>query len=97
MHEKVLIKEPAAEKIFRDTEDYYFPAYPQEPPHYPFSKMDEDEGGSIVRSEDMLVNMGPQHPATHGVLRVVLDLEGEKIVKATPYLGYLHRGVEKLA
>lgn len=97
MHEKVLIKEPAAEKIFRDTEDYYFPAYPQEPPHYPFSKMDEDEGSNIIRSEDMLVNMGPQHPATHGVLRVVLDLEGEKIVKATPYLGYLHRGVEKLA
>ncbi|MEK7872070.1 MAG: NADH-quinone oxidoreductase subunit D, partial [Nitrospirota bacterium] len=51
----------------------------------------------MIRSEDMLVNMGPQHPATHGVLRVVLDLEGEKIVKATPYLGYLHRGVEKLA
>ncbi|MBI1823453.1 MAG: NADH-quinone oxidoreductase subunit D, partial [Nitrospirae bacterium] len=41
--------------------------------------------------------MGPQHPSTHGVLRVVLDLEGERIVKATPDLGYLHRGVEKLA
>jgi NADH-quinone oxidoreductase subunit C/D len=40
--------------------------------------------------------MGPQHPATHGVLRVVLELEGEKIIKATPDLGYLHRGVEKL-
>lgn len=49
------------------------------------------------RSEDLLLNMGPQHPSTHGVLRVVLDLEGEKIVKATPHLGYLHRGVEKLA
>jgi NADH-quinone oxidoreductase subunit C/D len=49
------------------------------------------------RVEDMLLNMGPQHPATHGVLRVVLDLEGETIVKATPHLGYLHRGVEKLA
>jgi len=48
------------------------------------------------RSEDLLLNMGPQHPATHGVLRVVLELEGEKIVKATPDLGYLHRGVEKL-
>jgi NADH-quinone oxidoreductase subunit C/D len=41
--------------------------------------------------------MGPQHPATHGVLRVILDLEGEKVIKATPDLGYLHRGVEKLA
>ncbi len=49
------------------------------------------------RTEDMLLNMGPQHPSTHGVLRVVLDLEGETIVKATPHLGYLHRGVEKLS
>ncbi|MGB3941433.1 MAG: NADH dehydrogenase (quinone) subunit D [Candidatus Manganitrophaceae bacterium] len=49
------------------------------------------------RTEDMLLNMGPQHPSTHGVLRIVLDLEGETIVKATPHLGYLHRGVEKLA
>ncbi len=48
------------------------------------------------RIEDMLLNMGPQHPSTHGVLRIVLDLEGETIVKATPHLGYLHRGVEKL-
>ncbi len=41
--------------------------------------------------------MGPQHPATHGVLRLVLDLDGETVVKCTPYVGYLHRGVEKLA
>ena len=40
--------------------------------------------------------MGPQHPSTHGVLRVVLELDGERITKATPDLGYLHRGVEKL-
>jgi NADH-quinone oxidoreductase subunit C/D len=50
----------------------------------------------IRRTEDLLLNMGPQHPATHGVLRVVLELEGEKVIKATPDLGYLHRGVEKL-
>lgn len=49
------------------------------------------------RREELLLNMGPQHPSTHGVLRVVLDLDGERIVKATPDLGYLHRGVEKLA
>ncbi len=53
--------------------------------------------GSQKRVEDVLLNMGPQHPSTHGVLRIVLELEGETIVKATPYLGYLHRGVEKLA
>lgn len=45
----------------------------------------------------MTINMGPQHPATHGVLRMVLELDGEIVVKSTPYIGYLHRGVEKLA
>src|SRR6185295_3679481 len=52
--------------------------------------------GPSHRTEELLLNMGPQHPATHGVLRVVLELDGERIVKATPDLGYLHRGVEKL-
>lgn len=46
---------------------------------------------------DMILNMGPQHPATHGVLRVVLRLNGETIIKCVPELGYLHRGYEKLA
>ncbi|RME64526.1 MAG: NADH-quinone oxidoreductase subunit D, partial [Nitrospirae bacterium] len=41
--------------------------------------------------------MGPQHPSTHGVLRLVLQLDGEKVVKCTPYVGYLHRGIEKLS
>ena len=50
-----------------------------------------------LRTEELLLNMGPQHPATHGVLKVILELEGERIVKATPVMGFLHRGVEKLA
>ena len=45
---------------------------------------------------EMFINMGPQHPSTHGVLRVVLKLDGEKVVDLDPVLGYLHRGVEKL-
>ena len=49
------------------------------------------------RTTEMLLNMGPQHPSTHGVLRVVLELDGERVTKAVPDLGYLHRGVEKLA
>lgn len=57
----------------------------------------EEEPPSALRREELLLNMGPQHPSTHGVLRVVLELDGERIVKATPDLGYLHRGVEKLA
>lgn len=45
----------------------------------------------------MVLNMGPQHPATHGVLRVLLQIDGETVVKCVPELGYLHRGYEKLA
>lgn len=45
----------------------------------------------------MTLNMGPQHPATHGVLRVELELDGETVVKATPHIGYLHTGIEKTA
>jgi len=45
---------------------------------------------------EMLINMGPQHPSTHGVFRMVLWVDGEKVVKAEPHIGYLHRGSEKL-
>src|SRR6266567_3002839 len=45
---------------------------------------------------EMFINLGPQHPSTHGVLRVVLKLDGERVVDIDPVLGYLHRGVEKL-
>ena len=47
--------------------------------------------------EKLVINMGPSHPATHGVLRIVLELDGEIITKATPDVGYLHRGDEKIA
>lgn len=47
--------------------------------------------------EKLILNMGPSHPATHGVLRLVLELDGEIITKATPDIGYLHRGDEKIA
>ena len=49
--------------------------------------------GSGVRS--MVLNMGPQHPSTHGVLRLLLELDGETILKAAPDIGYLHTGIEK--
>ncbi len=54
------------------------------------------EGPEGVRSEEMILNMGPQHPSTHGVLRLVLTLEGETIEDCTPVIGYLHRGIEKI-
>src|SRR2546428_4836982 len=49
-----------------------------------------------VQSEEMLVNMGPQHPSTHGVLRIVLRTDGEMVLEAVPHLGYLHRCKEKI-
>jgi NADH-quinone oxidoreductase subunit D len=50
-----------------------------------------------LRGEKMVLNMGPSHPSTHGVLRIILELDGEIITKATPDVGYLHRGDEKIA
>ena len=49
-----------------------------------------------VRTDEMLVNMGPQHPSTHGVLRLVLRTDGEIISETIPHLGYLHRCAEKI-
>jgi len=51
----------------------------------------------MANFETMTINMGPQHPSTHGVLQLVLELDGEIVVKATPHIGFLHRGVEKLS
>src|SRR5437868_10571771 len=52
---------------------------------------------AAIRSETMTVNMGPQHPSTHGVLRLVLELDGETVLSAAPTIGYLHTGIEKIA
>ena len=49
-----------------------------------------------LATSDMVLNIGPQHPATHGVLRLALTLDGERIVRAEPIIGYMHRGAEKL-
>src|SRR5919201_2203828 len=48
-----------------------------------------------LHEETMLINMGPQHPSTHGVLRLVLELDGENVVSCRPVVGYLHTGIEK--
>src|SRR5690349_16543519 len=67
-----------------------------------------DERGNIIESapppamepelegDHMLINIGPQHPATHGVLRLVLELDGETVVRCIPHIGYLHCGFEKI-
>ena len=62
----------------------------------------EDEGQPVEDSQEQrkirhyTVNFGPQHPAAHGVLRLILELNGEEIVRADPHVGLLHRGTEKL-
>jgi NADH-quinone oxidoreductase subunit D len=53
-------------------------------------------GAGTLRTEEMILNIGPQHPATHGVLRVMVTLDGERVVEGTPVIGYMHRGHEKL-
>ncbi|MFO1538999.1 MAG: NADH-quinone oxidoreductase subunit D [Chloroflexota bacterium] len=64
-------------------------------PPYPPSTEREAEFYAL-RDGEMLINLGPQHPSTHGVLRVVMKIDGEKVVDLDPVLGYLHRGVEKI-
>ncbi|MEF9437433.1 MAG: NADH-quinone oxidoreductase subunit D, partial [Candidatus Mariimomonas ferrooxydans] len=64
----------------------------------PETNMDNGlENNPGIATKELTLSMGPQHPATHGVLKLVLDLDGETVVKCTPHVGYLHRGVEKLA
>ena len=62
-------------------------------------RLREDKNITIedTLENEMIINMGPQHPATHGVLRLVLRLDGETVISAIPELGYLHRGYEKMA
>src|SRR4051794_10096967 len=56
-----------------------------------------DKADQELRTADMTLNVGPQHPATHGVLRVIVTLDGERIESAEPVIGYMHRSFEKLA
>ena len=56
-----------------------------------------DELKVAEQGDRMTLSIGPHHPSTHGVLRVILEIEGERIVKATPEIGFLHTGIEKNA
>src|SRR6202035_3740321 len=56
---------------------------------------DQVLGGDALSEERLVLNMGPQHPSTHGVLRLVLELEGETVTDARVVVGYLHTGIEK--
>ncbi len=58
---------------------------------------EEKEPSTFLDANELILNMGPQHPSTHGVLRVILKLDGEKVLGTECIIGYLHRGVEKIA
>jgi NADH-quinone oxidoreductase subunit D len=60
----------------------------------PLERLPRDASGEI-RQETMIINMGPQHPSTHGVLRLLLELDGETVISCRPVIGYLHTGIEK--
>ncbi|MBJ7460634.1 MAG: NADH-quinone oxidoreductase subunit D, partial [Ilumatobacteraceae bacterium] len=67
-------------------------------------RMSEKEASELTSSpvendeeQTMIINMGPQHPSTHGVLRLMLELQGEKVLRCKPIIGYLHTGMEKQA
>src|ERR687893_3280813 len=55
-----------------------------------------DAAEGRLATEEMILNVGPQHPATHGVFRLLATIDGEKLVNADPIIGYMHRGYEKL-
>ena len=78
-------------RILLDREIGVFEPIPPYPP-----RTEREAEFYTLGDGQMLLNMGPQHPSTHGVLRVVLKLDGEQVVDLDPVLGYLHRGVEKL-
>jgi NADH-quinone oxidoreductase subunit D len=86
-------RHPSADdpRVLLDEEIGVFEPIPAHPP-----RTEREAEFYTLDDGQMLLNLGPHHPATHGVLRVVLKLDGERIVDLDPVLGYLHRGVEKL-
>ena len=89
------LAEPIVEEA-RSPFDTSPPATP-EPMPKPLGLKRAPTGVDTLGSENLILNMGPQHPSTHGVLRLILELDGETIVSGESVIGYLHRGIEKLA
>ncbi len=87
------VRHPSADdpRVMLDEDIGVFEPIPPYPP-----RTEREAEFYTLGDGEMFINMGPQHPSTHGVLRVVLKIEGERVVDLDPVLGYLHRGVEKL-
>ena len=69
----------------------------QDTPFEPMAAAEREvrDASGEIRQETMIINMGPQHPSTHGVLRLLLELDGETVISCRPVIGYLHTGIEK--
>lgn len=86
-------------RLIATNERFSHPTDPHETQHInvtPDSNLQEGDGIENRKIRHYTVNFGPQHPAAHGVLRLILELNGEEIVRADPHVGLLHRGTEKL-
>lgn len=93
--------DPAYEgtRLIPTDEHFAHPTDPSDTQHInitPDSNLQEGEGIENRKIRHYTVNFGPQHPAAHGVLRLILELNGEEIVRSDPHVGLLHRGTEKL-
>jgi NADH-quinone oxidoreductase subunit D len=73
------------------------PPAPDLTPHPPAMPVEHAAPDDALAAETTIINMGPQHPSTHGVLRLVVTLDGETVKAIVPHVGYLHRGMEKIA
>jgi NADH-quinone oxidoreductase subunit D len=79
----------------RSAETVVAPAIQRPQDIIPSGDPDIPGGSGLLHTETMTLNVGPQHPSTHGVLRLVVDLEGERVTRVQPVIGYLHTGFEK--
>jgi NADH dehydrogenase (ubiquinone) Fe-S protein 2 len=84
-----------ATRLIPTNEHFAHPTNPEDPQHINVAP-DDGENVQHRKIRHYTVNFGPQHPAAHGVLRLILELNGEEIVRSDPHVGLLHRGTEKL-
>lgn len=94
-HYATPISEQEGTRLIPVDERFGHPIDPDDPQHMNITKED-GESAENRKIRHYTVNFGPQHPAAHGVLRLILELNGEEIVRADPHVGLLHRGTEKL-
>src|SRR5436305_363086 len=87
---------PALRRPQRDRRRGMTAVSERQPPQYIAAQAADARVNVELETEGMTLNIGPQHPATHGTLRIIVKLDGEQVIAADPVMGYMHRGYEKL-